>query len=87
MIEQLDAFFAGWEKSTNKKKRNERPKKRTRDEEQEQEALRLSRAGMSMKELAESYASKGDWDTASKIQNYNVTGEAEDRKNYRPLFT
>ena len=51
------------------------------DEEQEQEALRLSRAGMSMKELAESYASKGDWDTASKIQNYNVTGEAEDRKN------
>ena len=51
------------------------------DEEQEQEALQLSRAGMSMEKLAESYASKGDWDTASKIQNYNVTEETEDRKN------
>ena len=26
MIEQLDAFFAGWEKSTNKKKRNDNKK-------------------------------------------------------------
>ena len=26
MIEQLDAFFAGWEKSTNKKKRNNNKK-------------------------------------------------------------
>ena len=38
MIEQLDAFFAGWEKSTNKKKRNNNKKnmnKKRRDEVEE----------------------------------------------------
>ena len=38
MIEQLDAFFAGWERSTNKKKRNNNKKnmnKKRRDEVEE----------------------------------------------------
>jgi len=37
MIEQLDAFFAGWEKSTNKKKKRDNDKRKRNISEETQE--------------------------------------------------
>ena len=39
MIEQLDAFFAGWEKSTNKKKRNDNKKNMNKKRQDEVEEI------------------------------------------------
>ena len=39
MIEQLDAFFAGWEKSTNKKKRNNNKKNMNKKRQDEVEEI------------------------------------------------
>ena len=39
MIEQLDAFFAGWEKSTNKKKRNNNKKNTNKKKREEVEEI------------------------------------------------
>jgi hypothetical protein len=39
MIEQLDAFFAGWEKSTNKKKRNDNKKNMNKKRQEEVEEI------------------------------------------------